>query len=429
MSDPTRDSQREPRQTGRSDSPGSSPATGHAAIPESAGTAPRARRRGRRLWAMGSVAAVITLIAALALMGRDAEGEEAVGRGDASARADVTAETSGADEDAAEPIPVEVAAVELGEVTNFLSATTNLVAEHEVKVLAEVEGRVQRTTVEEGSYVRKGQVLAVLAREEAEIALEKARVREENARRVHERAAELARAELISLEELDQRRLDFEVAEQERREAEWRLARTEILAPIEGRVSDRSTQVGQHMRPGDELFQITGTQPLIARIYVPEREVLSLELGGEAHISLDAAPDVTFPGRIRQIAPVVDVATGTVKITVEATDPPSAVRPGGFVTVRVVRGRRAGVVLVPANAILRDGREAHVFVVGTDANGARAARRTVVPGMSEGDRVEILSGLEPGDRVVVAGQGALSDGAPVRLVRDRNEIARLATGD
>jgi len=379
-----------------------------AALDDDETAAPRRRHWGR--WALGALVVLALVAGAFAITGRSANGEEA------AADAAATADEGDAKSDEKAPVPVDLATVTTGDVSAYITATTNLVAEGEVKVLAEVEGRVERVSVDEGDFVEKGRVLATLVRQDAEIALEKARVREENAQTVHARGLELAKDELISAEDLDKRRLDYELAHQERAEAEWSLAKTEIRAPISGRVSLRTSQAGQHVRPGDEMFQITDFDPLIARIYLPEKDVLRLGTGRTVELSLDAAPDVTFTGRIRQISPVVDTATGTVKVTVEATKPPSQVRPGSFVTVRVVRERHPDAVLLPKQAVLRELKQAHVFVAAGEGDAMHAERREVTLGLEEGDVVQAVAGIEPGERLVVAGQGSLSEGARIRTL-------------
>ncbi|MEE8137912.1 MAG: efflux RND transporter periplasmic adaptor subunit, partial [Thermoanaerobaculia bacterium] len=171
-------------------------------------------------------------------------------------------------------------------------------------------------------------------------------------------------------------------------------------------------QVGQHLRPGDELFQLTDFDPLIARIYLPERDVIGLEEGREVRIGLNADPLIRFQGRIRQISPIVDIATGTIKVTIEAEGPPVEVRPGSFVTIGIVRETRPDTLLVPREAVLRELQKAHVFV----ADGDLAVKRTVTLGLEEGDLIEALSGVEAGEKVIVAGQGGLKDGSPIKLL-------------
>lgn len=311
------------------------------------------------------------------------------------------------------PVPVRVATVNEGSVSAYITATANLVAEEQVKILAEAEGRVSQLTVDEGDYVKKGQVLAALVRDEEEIAVDKARFRESNARLAYERAEDLKQKELISTEEYDRLRTDYDIAKSELAEAEWNLSKTTIRAPFSGAISERMIQLGQHVQMADELFQITDFDPLIARIFLPERDVINLAAGQSVRITLNADPSVRFAARIRQISPIVDTETGTVKLTVEASSPPPSVRPGSFVTVDIVRETRDQVVLVPREAVIRELQKAHVFVA-TDED--EAAKRSVVLGLEEGKWVQALSGVEVGETVIVAGQGGLKDGSPIKLL-------------
>ena len=122
-------------------------------------------------------------------------------------------------------------------------------------------------------------------------------------------------------------------------------------------------------------------------------------------------------GRVREVSPVVDRNTGTVKVTVALPRPAGAViRPGSFARVVIETGRRENAVLVPKRAIIQSEGGAHVFVV----EDGRAVRREVTVGVEmespEGALIELLDGLEPGARVVVAGHGALTPGDLVEIL-------------
>jgi len=316
------------------------------------------------------------------------------------------------EEDEEIPVPVEVAEVTTGAIASYISATANLVAEDQVKVLAEAEGRVERLQVEEGDLVTKGQVLAVLVQDEAKIAKSKVELKASNARAALERAKDTHDQGLISAETYDTLEMEYEFARQEVAEAEWRLAKTVIRAPFSGRVTERFITLGQHLRPGDELFTVADYDPLIARIYLPERDVMELEEGREVRITLAANAEFSFTGRVRQIAPVVDTATGTVKVTVEAVQPPAGVRPGAFVSIGIVREQHPSALLLPRVSVIRELRAAHVFVTEDDT----AVKKAVELGLEEGDMVEALSGVADGDKVVVAGQGGLDDGQKIKTL-------------
>ncbi len=317
-------------------------------------------------------------------------------------------------------VPVTIADVGVGDVSTYITATANLVPDNEVKVLAEAEGRVSHLTVEEGDRVQRGQLLAALLRDDAEIAFEKAKLKAANAEMAFERAQRIFREKLIAQEEYDKTTMDHRIAQQELAEAKRKLDKTEIRSPFDGRLTRRNVTLGQHIRPGDELFTVTDFDPLIARIYLPERDVLALEEGREVGITLKADRAVSFRGRIRQISPVVDTATGTVKVTVAAIRPPAIVRPGGFVTIEIVRETHAATTLVPRKAVIRELKNAHVFV----ARDGVAHKRTVELGLEDSERLEITSGLEPGERIVVAGQGGLKDGSTIKVLPEEDLQAR-----
>ncbi len=321
-------------------------------------------------------------------------------------------EETDTEEDEEIPVPVEVAEIMAGDIASYISATANLVAEDQVKVLSEAEGRVERLNVEEGDLVKKGQVLAVLVQDEARIAKSKVELKSSNTSAALLRAQDSFEQGLISSEAFDKLKMDHEIAMQEVAEAEWRLAKTVIRAPFTSRITERFITLGQHLRPGDELFTVADYDPLVARIYLPERDVYELEEGREVRITPAAGTELSFTGRIRQIAPVVDTATGTVKVTVEAVNAPAGVRPGAFVAIDIVRERHAGALLLPRESVIRELRTAHVFITEDNV----AVKRPVTLGIEEGELVEVLTGVAEGDAVVTAGQGGLDDGQKIKVL-------------
>lgn len=328
----------------------------------------------------------------------------------------LTSNNSGADDSGKTkekaPIPVSVTAVASGSISSYISSTANLVAENDVKILAETEGRVSDLMVEEGNRIGRGQVLATIDKSDEEMFLKKAEVRAANAQLAYDRAKQVVADNLLSQEQFDKIRMENDIAAQELAEARWKLDKATIKAPFGGRVTERAIKLGQHVRPGDHLFTVADFDPLIARIYLPEKDVIGLKEGRQVRISLKAHDELRFAGRIRQISPVVDTATGTVKVTVEATAPPSEVRPGAFVTIDIVRETRAKATLVPREAVVRELQEAFVFV----ARDGAAVRRAIALGLEENGHIEAVSGIEPGEDVIVAGQGNLRDGAKVKVI-------------
>jgi len=333
------------------------------------------------------------------------------------------------DGDAAEkekaPVPVSVAPINRGAVSAYISSTANLVADAEVKVLAEAEGRIADLLVEEGDRVKKGQVLAQLVKDDAEIAVKKAKYKADGAGINFDRAQKGLTDGLISRELYDKVALDSQVAQQELAEAQWRLEKTTIRAPFGGRVTERFVKLGQHLNLSDQLFTVSDFDPLIAKIFLPEKDVFGLKEGRDVRITLKASDATRFRGRIRQISPVVDTSTGTVKLTIEAMEPPAEVRPGAFVTIDIVRETHAQAVLVPREAVIRELQAAYIFV----AKGNVAEKRTVALGLEEGGRIEALSGVVPGEQAIVAGQGGLKQGTAIKVIPSPEASDLRAAGD
>ncbi|MFN2239228.1 MAG: efflux RND transporter periplasmic adaptor subunit [Thermoanaerobaculia bacterium] len=380
----------------------------------------------KKMTYIGIVAlAMVIAIASLLVMRSEAEGSSSQGSdpaaSDSAGKKNAAAAPAAAGKDSKNgkngekekvPVPVSVMASAVGPISAYISSTANLVAENEVEVLSEAEGRVASLLVEEGVSVRKGEPLVQLVRGDAEMVAAKARVRASNARVAHARASEMFTKGLVSQGDYEKAAMEREVADQELAEAQWRLSKTTVRAPFDGVITRRAVSPGKHVRPGEALFTVTDFDPLIARIYLAEKDVMGLREGQTVRLTMRAGEGTSFPARIRQISPVVDTATGTVKLTVEAGEYPSNVRPGAFVSVDIVQQTRPSALVVPKEAVLRELQESHVFV----ALDGTAKKRTVTLGLEEGDRVEILTGLRAGESVIVAGQGGLKDGSPVRVL-------------
>lgn len=354
-------------------------------------------------------------VAAVLITGGIAAGLKSLGwLGPTKAEASTSpSKPAAADKDKKEPATVAVKPVEVGVISAFSTATANLVPEDEVKVVAEAEGKVLALNVEEGDTVARGATLVQIDPADASLAVRRAELAVRNAQTSLARAETMAAERLISAQDLDKARHDRDLAGQELAEARQRLAKTRVAAPFNGRITVRRVQPGQAVKPGDELFTLADFEPLVARVFLPEREVLDLRVGQPVRMALRSREETRFDGRIRQISPVVDTASGTVKITVEAVAPPASVRPGAFVTVELLRETRAAALLVPRAAVVRELHESFVFVT----QDGKARKRAVKVGLEEGERLEIVDGLKQGEQVVISGQGALKDDAPVSIVK------------
>jgi membrane fusion protein (multidrug efflux system) len=309
-------------------------------------------------------------------------------------------------------VSVELVPVQVGEVATYVTATANLVARTRIDVVAEAAGRITHVHVDQGDDVKAGAMLVALDAKASRLAVKTAKIKAESASTVHARGATLADKDLVAIEELQKLTTDRDVARQTLEEAEHALTRRRVRAPVQAEVTRRDVTVGQYVREGDTLFELTDFATLEARIYVPERDALQVTAGREVELVLQARDDVAFPGVVRHVSSKVDPESGTVEITIEVADPPAQVRSGSFVGVKMIRTRNATATWLPREAVIRGPRGAHVFVVDDGV----AHRREVVLGAEENGRLEIADGLEAGEQVVLSGHGGLDDGAAVEKI-------------
>jgi hypothetical protein len=144
---------------------------------------------------------------------------------------------------------------------------------------------------------------------------------------------------------------------------------------------------------------------------VPEKELPRLHKGQPAYLTVEAWPDERFTASVLRLSPVVDAATGTVRVTLQVQGR-DKLRPGMFASVFLETSRHDNALTIPKSALSLESLGDTVYVV----NGDVAARRPVQLGYEEADIVEVASGLHEGDRVIVVGQDGLSDGTPVRVL-------------
>lgn len=309
-------------------------------------------------------------------------------------------------------VPVEVVTLDRGPIEETLRYSTNLEAEDEVAVFAEASRRVVELRVEEGHHVAKGQVLLRLQDDEQRTTLAKAQSQYDNAAREYERQKRLFGQELISEQAFNDATYELEQLALALEEAQRALSYTEVKAPISGTITERLVNVGDFVNVNQKLFHIVDFDSLVARVFVPEKELRRIEAGQRARVTAPALGGPPIAGEIDRLAPVVDPQSGTVKVTVDV--PPSGgLRPGLYVDVELVTAVRDDALLVPKRALVYDQDQVYVYRIG---DAMKAERVLLQPVLEDKSHIEPAGGVAPGDRVVIAGQAGLKDGVEVRVV-------------
>jgi membrane fusion protein (multidrug efflux system) len=271
---------------------------------------------------------------------------------------------------------------------------------------------VKRILVEEGDYVTAGQMLAKLDDEKIAVQMEQAKANLDKLRSDYDRAQELFDESLVSAQEFQRAKYEYESQKASYDLCALDLEYTAIRSPISGVVAERLVKVGNMLLPNSPVFRVTDPDPLLALLHVPERQVGRLMDGQRATITVDALGEAEFAGRVDRISPVVDPSTGTIKVTVEVHDASGSLKPGMFARVNIVHNVHAGALLAPRDAIIEEDDESAVFVV----SDSTAFRRVVKTGYVNSVHIEVLDGLALGDTLVTTGKGSLKDSSRVEMV-------------
>ena len=376
-----------------------------------------------------------------------------------------------------QPVAVEVttAAAIKRELPRFFEATGSLAGDQQTDVAPQTSGKVIAIGVDIGSPVRRGQMLVRLDDAELKLRVEqavaqvgqaKAAVRQAEERiglrpgqafdpnRVAEVGAakvafDLAEKNLRRAEKLiesgdvsrsfydeqrarrDQLKEQYDVALAQARqnyaavevartnvanaEAQLALARknlsyANIPAPIDGFVAERTADLGEYVSPQQKVATIVRTNPLRIRIDIPEQAIPEVRVGQSVSVTTSAWPDRNFSGRVARIAPNVSATSRTLTVEAEIENSSGALKPGQFATVRILQERAEPAVLVPARAVMTEAGVSRVYVI----KDGRAEQRLVQTGQTEGDLIEIRSGVAADEQIATSNIEQLSDGIAVK---------------
>jgi membrane fusion protein, multidrug efflux system len=298
-----------------------------------------------------------------------------------------------------------------------VEALGTLRANESVDITAKVADRVAAIHFTEGQQVRKGDVLIELDNSEARADLAAAEAAASDSRSQYKRSQELYQTKALSEAQLDQLQATLLANEARVAAARSRLADRVITAPFNGRIGLRNASLGGLVNPGAVITTLDDLSVVKLDFAVPEVFLSTLQPGLTVEARSTAYTDATFAGRVSGIDTRVDPTTRSVAIRALIDNRDGRLRPGMFMTVKLVRPEGQALML-PEQAIVPENEQHFVYVV---ADG-KAHKRAVKIGRRRPGEVEVLQGLSADDGVVIDGTLNLRDGVPVR-VQDNDALA------
>ncbi len=273
-------------------------------------------------------------------------------------------------------------------------------------VAAQVSGAIQQMLVVPGQSVKQGELLARIDAREIQARLDQAQPVRERAQKDTERYRTLLKQNAVTQQEFDATESRFRVAEAAVAEAQTQLGYTKVTAPFDGIITAKRADVGDLASPGRPLLDLESVSALRLEADVPEALISKVKLNDRLPVRVPAAK-AFLQGTVAEIIPTADPASRTFRVKLDLPTTPD-LRSGQFgrVAVPVVE---VNAVRVPTSAVIVRGQMEIVFVV-VDR---RAQLRLVKTGKHLEKEVEVVSGLSPGDQIVVQGADQLFDGQPV----------------
>jgi len=290
-----------------------------------------------------------------------------------------------------------------------------------LQLLSEIRGRVVEVRVKEGNRVEKGDVIVRIDSRDYQIVLDSARASHTLAVANRERARKLFEKERIPKAELDNVETEAIVLESKMKDAELQLERCTITSPISGVVNRLDAKVGLLMNVSTPVAEILQVDRLKVAVGIPESDVSAVRSLSQVDLVVDALDGKVVSGGKYFLASSPDDVAHLYRLELEVDNSAGEILPGMFVRANVVKKEMPDSITIPLYAVISKNEDRLVYV--EKEGNARACK--VKLGILDGWRVQIVSGLKPGDRVIVVGHRDVNDGQGVKVVQSITDLEEL----
>jgi len=329
--------------------------------------------------------------------------------------ADARAESSPA---VALPVPVRVVTVQREALERPLRAIGRLGHKHSFTLSFKNGGTVRSLLVSEGALVKKGQPIALVDRTEIDAQVAQARAALEKSERDHARVEHLRATGAVAQVDADDAHTATDIAHATLAAALYNQSATALLAPEDGRIDKRLVEVGEQVAPGTPVYAMSGsTAGLVLRVGVVDRDLVDLNLGDSAKVTLDALPSEELAANVSEIARVPSPTSGTYEIELRFAKADPRLAAGMTAKATIARRPTAALPIVPLGALIdANGPSASVYTLAPLGAGFTVQRTAIEVAELAGDRVAVRSGLSGSEKVLSEGAAFVEPGRLVRPV-------------
>lgn len=318
-------------------------------------------------------------------------------------------------------IAVEAAVVTAEPLDVTIESVGTLTANESVTLRPEVAGRITEILLEEGACMKKGAPLIKIDDRVFAAELKQAEAEQKLAELEYNRFRNLSKTGAATRRLFDQSQAALGVAQANTDLARTKLDYATIRAPFDGFVGLRRISPGDYVNVGQELANFVSYDPMKVDFTIPETRAGKLKAGQVIEMTVEALPGKKFQGEVYALDPQVDVAGRAVALRARVANPDNELKPGYFARISLAVDRKENALMLPEGAIIPQGNDKFVYKVKDDNT---VTLLPVTIGERLAGKVEVLDGLEAGERVVASGQIKLREGASVSVVEPAGQLAK-----
>lgn len=309
-------------------------------------------------------------------------------------------------------LPVEAVVIKPGRLDNKLIVTGSVLANESLELKSEVSGKITQLTFQEGTQVKKGQLLVQINDEEIRAQLLKQKYNKKLNEDNEFRQRKLLEKEAISQEEYDNalNRLNTTVADLQLLEAQ--LEKSRVVAPFDGIIGLRYISEGAYISPNTTIATLYNNSPAKIEFAVPGRYSPLVKAGRQVYFTIESDTS-RLAGKVYAIEPRIDPETRTLKIRALADNTKGVLLPGQFVKLELILDSSDTAILIPTEAVVPEQGGKKVFL----AVDGKATEVKIETGIRTNLQLEVTSGLKAGDTVLTTGILQLRAGMPVQVVK------------
>lgn len=313
-------------------------------------------------------------------------------------------------------VSVAVAPVALKAVEGSLELPAVLEPSRQADISATTPGKITSLRIALGSRVGQGQVVGTVDTRQQSLGMQQAQQDLQKAQQDYQRNKELFEGNAGTAQAVKDAQHAVETARSRVAQSGKQVSDGAIKSPISGIVTVKGGEVGEYANPGTPLATVVDIYTLKAVVFVSEKDVYALKNGQQATITADVVPGKTFGGTVSFISPVGD-ENHNYRVELAVNNASAALKAGTYIKVAFDLGGNFTALQIPKIALVEGTKNPYVYVV----NGTQAHVRKITVGRELGENIEVLTGLQGGDEVVVSGQINLVDGSKIARIESNTK--------